>query len=312
MFNFLRRNLTLKLLSLGVALLLWLYVTNEQAPVETTTRTVNLEIQQLRSDFSLVSKPDAVKVQLQGSKTSLSNLSNQNITAFADLSDAKEGYNEVTVQVHVPSDIKVLGIKPAKVGITVDKMEEKQVPVKFRIKGSPPEGYVAGNAKFSPSVVNIKGPSRYLKQINSVQAELDLTGANQDINTSLPLKIIARNIDLGAITVNPQNIQVSLPITKNISTKNLTLKYNITGTPADGFQVASVLLSADQITVQGAKNILDSLTQLNLEPIDISGANSDIIKEVKITLPNGVKSTGGDTVTVTVKITAKPGGKVAQ
>lgn len=307
MAGILRRNLAMKLLSLVVAMLLWFYVTNEQAPVEQTTMNVRVEAQQLRSDYSLITKLDTVKVSLQGTKNALSSLTDDKIVAYIDLSNVKPGTNEVDVRVKAPAGIKALQINPARLTVNIDVTEKKEVPVKINISGNPAAGYIAGLPKLNPTVVTIKGPARFLKQIAYVTLDLDLGGTQQNLNISRPAKITLKNIDDGVIDINPSDIQVIIPITKDVQTKTVPLKYRLIGDPAAGFKVDTVTLATDKITIQGAKDILDSLEAINLEAIDITGAKSDLQKVVKIVLPDGVKTANGDTVQVVIKIVAKPG-----
>lgn len=310
--KFFQRNLVIKILSLLSALLLWFYVTNEQAPAEVATRTVRLEVSNLRSDFTVVEKPETVQVKIQGPKNTLDNLNNKDISAYVDLTNARPGNNDVAVKVKVPGSVRSLGAIPEFVSINLDAMETKQVPVKVNMIGKPLAGYNVGDPKVNPSSVTIKGPGRYLKQINEVITEIEIEGAQQNLNISRPVKISVRNVDTSAIVISPSDVQVIISVAKDIQTKTLPLKYALKGDPATGFQVASVTMAIDNLNVQGTKELLATLSVIELEPIDITGANSDVTREVKIALPAGVTSQNVNTVTVSVKISAKPGDKVGQ
>ena len=306
MTTFLRRNLVLKIIALSAAVLLWLYVTYEQAPTEQATKTVKLDVRQLKPELMVVGKPETVKVKLQGTKNAFNNISDKDITAFVDLSDAREGNNDIAVQVKTPEGVKVLETLPLRVTVVLDSLQEKQVPVKIKVTGNPAPGYTAGTPKINPTIVTIKGPNRYLKLVDSVWVDIDLSGAQQNINLGQNVRLSDKNIDPRAIEANPMTVQVTVAITKGVLSKTLPLKYRLNGDPATGFQVGSVSLSVDQVTVLGTKDILDSLTELNLEPIDITGVNSDVTKDAKIVLPAGVTSQNINTIKVSAKIIPKP------
>jgi YbbR domain-containing protein len=82
----------------------------------------------------------------------------------------------------------------------------------------------------------------------------------------------------------------------------------ITGVPADGYNVVSVSVSPPAVTVSGTQAFVTGTTSVATKSIDISGATADIVKTVSLDLSSGTEVTGGPpTVTVTVKIAPATG-----
>jgi YbbR domain-containing protein len=80
------------------------------------------------------------------------------------------------------------------------------------------------------------------------------------------------------------------------------VKPNVTGTPAAGFEVASVAVQPLVLTVEADADQLNGLTSVDTAPISVSGATGNVSTTVALALPTGVLSMGGDTVRVTIGI----------
>ena len=59
------------------------------------------------------------------------------------------------------------------------------------------------------------------------------------------------------------------------------------------------LRSRRQLTVTGREEMIDSVTEIQTEPIDVSGATETVQGNYNLVLPNGVNS---NTTTVRVKV----------
>jgi len=77
---------------------------------------------------------------------------------------------------------------------------------------------------------------------------------------------------------------------------------NIVGTPAAGFEVASVEVTPPVVSVQGDANDLATLDRADTQPVSISGASSEVTQDVGFALPTGVQALDVTSVKVTVKL----------
>ncbi|NPA53431.1 MAG: YbbR-like domain-containing protein [Aquificae bacterium] len=122
-FSILFSNLPLKLLSLLVAFLLWLNITSMQkskiefyTPIEVRNVPENIIITKI--------KPDKVLVIIEGYKGTLSTIDISDIKAYVDGKKIKPGNNVLTVQVEIPTGLKLIGVRPKT--IIVKAIEEKK------------------------------------------------------------------------------------------------------------------------------------------------------------------------------------------
>src|SRR5882724_9785609 len=108
------RYLGLKVLSLGIAVLLWMAVSGD-ALVERGLR-VPLELQQMPSGLELQGElPALVDVRVRGGSGALSRLSAGDIVAVIDVHTARSGqrlFQLTSDQVRVPFGVEVMQISP--------------------------------------------------------------------------------------------------------------------------------------------------------------------------------------------------------
>jgi YbbR domain-containing protein len=81
----------------------------------------------------------------------------------------------------------------------------------------------------------------------------------------------------------------------------------VAGTPAAGFEIASVTVDPLVVSVEGDPATLIALTRIDTMPVSVTGATSDVTASVGLILPPGIELLGVDRVTVTVRLNATTG-----
>src|SRR5215207_8211510 len=134
---------SLKLLSLAIALVLWLLVTGQNEPV---TAHVNVQLNFIRPQALELSNdpPRTVDVMLTGSRNKLDDLTSLDLVATVDISDQRAGERVLRLadkaQIVLPQGIKVDGFQPSSVPIRLEEIIERQVAVEPKLEGKPHDG----------------------------------------------------------------------------------------------------------------------------------------------------------------------------
>src|SRR6266540_3899939 len=146
------RHVGLKLLSVAVALLLWLVVSGEET-VERGLR-VPLELQQLPAGLELTGDiPPTVDVRVRGASGTLSRMAQGDIITVLDLRAAREGRRLFPLtpdQVRVPFGVEVVQVSPSAVALVFERSASRHVPVVPAVDGRPAAGYVIGAKTADP------------------------------------------------------------------------------------------------------------------------------------------------------------------
>src|ERR1051325_6495469 len=137
-------DLRLKLLSLAIAIVLWLLVTGQNQPV---TAHVNVQLNFIRPPALEISNdpPRAVDVMLTGSRNKLDDLSALDLVATVDISDQRAGERILRLadkaQITLPQGIKIDGFQPSAIPIRLEEIVSRQVTVEPRLEGKPANGF---------------------------------------------------------------------------------------------------------------------------------------------------------------------------
>lgn len=175
MRDFLRRhvlhNLGLKIMSVGLAVALWLVVARDpvaevgvQVPIEFHHIPENLEI-------SSESIPQA-QIRVRGPERIIRRMQPADVHAELDLSSVKAGertFDLTAQQVHRPHDLDVVQVIPSQVQLSFDTRMVRDVPVHARVTGSFAEGYRIAQIVTDPASVTISGPKN---RVSSVEAAI--------------------------------------------------------------------------------------------------------------------------------------------
>ncbi len=187
------RHFGLKLLSVGLAVLLWLTVAGERT-VERGLR-VPLDLQQFPAGLELGGEPPSlVDVRVRGASSALSRMSAGDIVAVVDLHAARPGrrlYQLSPEQVRTPFDVQVLQVTPASIALEFETSLARQVPVAPTIEGEPAPGYIVGQVTVDPRMVEIVGPESAVKDTaDAITEAISVAGARQPITESVTVGLL--------------------------------------------------------------------------------------------------------------------------
>lgn len=228
--------------------------------------------------------------------------------AWVDLSTVQPTGQAVSVDVIVEAvddRIQVLDYEPRAISITVDTLGSREVPIEAVLQPLP-SGLDAGDPILEEATAIVSGPESVVSTVVKVQADVSVDATGVDVNELVPLIPVDVNGDrLGAeerIEVEPALVRVRVPVFTDRRTKSLPVTPVVSGTPAAGFEVASVTVSPSVVNVEGDANDLAGLEHLDTAPVVVAGASSELVQEVGLVLPVGVQAFGSGTVQVTVRL----------
>lgn len=173
------QNFGLKIVSLVVAVLLWMAVAHD--PPAEMAITAPIEFHHVPDQLEISSEVlPQTQIRVRGPARQLRELAQTEVRAVIDLANARPG--EVTYEltprsVQVPRGIEVSQIVPAQFRITFDSRASKVVPVRPRVLGTFATGVRMGRVTADPPTVTIVGPSKRVDGIDSALTDpVDATG----------------------------------------------------------------------------------------------------------------------------------------
>lgn len=264
------RHLGLKMVSVVLAVLLWLTVAGEHI-VERSLR-VPLEFRNMPGQLEMVGAPPGnVDVRVRGSSGILSRLEPGEVVAILDLSPARPGrrlFHLRTRDVDTPFGVEVAQITPATVGLSFERSESKFVPIVPAVEGEPAAGYVAGRVTVQPTVVQVLGPESRLKELTEATTEpLSIENAKATVRDVLTVGVIDSALRLK----EPLSAVVSVPIAPAPTERRIggvPVRVRNLSPRASAEAVPPLVV----ITVRGPRAALDALQVDSIEAfVDVAG-----------------------------------------
>lgn len=163
---------SLKLLSLAIAIVLWLLVTGQNQPV---TAHLNVQLNFIRPQSLEISNdpPRTVDVMLTGSRNKLDDLTSLDLVATVDISDQHAGERVLRLadraQITLPQGIKVDGFQPSAIPVRLEEIVERQISIEPKLEGQPADGFEVYGVHPTKGSVSVRGPA---SRVNSLQKVL--------------------------------------------------------------------------------------------------------------------------------------------
>jgi YbbR domain-containing protein len=217
--NLLLRNRQLKLVSLSLALLLWIALNGE--PKSEVSFKVPLEFRNSPKTVEILGDTlNWVDVRVSGRSSILKRMEASNLTASIDLSDWSWGertYSLGEANLTVPFGVTVIKITPNIIRLRFERTERKTVEIRPRVIGSPAEGYRIIGVSCDPDHADLEGPASHLAAVETISTDsLDITGKSSRVTARLHLyvqdplvRLATRQETLVDVSIAPKGTDVS-------------------------------------------------------------------------------------------------------
>lgn len=319
----LTNNLGFKLLAVLFAFAMWLVVYNIDDPSSSKnfTATVTIQNAQSVSDmnkcYEVIDGTGTVSFRVTAKRSILEKLDYSDFTAIADMSlmnvsdDGAEGSVPIAISANnYTSSVKVSGLTKY-LKVSLEDLQEKQFVITADTKGKVADGFTLGDVSVSnPNVIKVSGPASVVGQISKVVATIDVSGMSVDISDNVVPVFYDeddKTVDTTKLTLSSNTVTVSAKI---LSTKEVPIHFNTSGTPADTYSVVEITSDPETVQIKGSSSVLNPISSLEIpeEVLNVDGANKDITTSIDISeyLPDGVSLTKNSQATVSVTIRIEP------
>ena len=185
-------HLGLKLVSLGLAILLWYVVAGEKT--SEIGLTVPVELQNLSKDLEVVGEPiDKVEVRLRATPAILRRIDPQDVSVRVDLAGVAEGehYFHLTEQtLRRPFGVSVVRLNPASLTLDLERTLVRDLPIRARVVGTPAPGFEVAEVTTQPAKVRVAGPRSRVQALASVYTEaVSVEQARANVSSSVNVGI---------------------------------------------------------------------------------------------------------------------------
>ena len=306
----------MKLLSLLLAILLWSYVVSSN-PSITRTKDINGLTAYLSNEsvlnanrLALADDPsdalENISVRLEVPQSSFALANAENVQVTLDLSSVRAaGVQEVALRATTTYG-RVLRILPESVTLSFEAYDSRSVPVNTVITGTKQDDMWYDVNRVNPEELVISGPSSVVQTIASANVEVDVTGRESSYVTAARFTLLdysEQEISQTLLSSASSSITVGVDV---YPTRELTVSNEIAdvvqGEPAEGYEVTDVIIQPETVTVAADAEVLEGLTELLVQSVDVTGAKQSFSVRARISSLTDFKNVSPEQVYVTVNI----------
>lgn len=290
MRKYLFSDSALKIISVIVAVVLWMYVMSEQNPhVTYVIRDVPVKLRNLDEDrLALAGETEFfINVKINGRRSIVTEVKPKDIEAEADLRGRVEGENLVPIKVSVPTNVEMVDFYPKEALITLDAIVEEQMPISVKVKGEPEKGFAVREPVAKPQAIFVKGPRSKVDAVKTIVAQIDVSGKNSNMVSTVPLKALdSKGNAQKGVTIWPKTAEVSVPI---VPINEVPIIPNIIGNSPPGFTVKDVKIETSKIPITGDNEVMKSVNNISTKAINIEDQKNSFEREVELIFPKGIQ-----------------------
>ena len=305
LMNFFRKNLSEKCLALIVAVGCWIFVMNDQNPPIENTYTVPVAVVNAPDGYQISKDVNEVRLKVRAQRSLFANVDASDFKVYIDLNNVESGTHELQVQAALPSGFDMVSVDPVKISVHVDKIENKQVPIRLKLSGAAGDGKVVGKVEQSLQNVTVEGPISALNQVTAVVGYIGLNGNTDDFNVTVPLVAVNDKEQLvEGVKLVPKTVDVNIKLARGLNTKIVDIKPTVMSDLPKDYILKSVKVDPEKIEISGSADSIGPLAYIATDNISLADMTKSSSFPVQLAVPDGVAVTN-DTVTVYIDIEKK-------
>ncbi len=279
-------DLWIKIFSLVFAIFLWISIVGGESGEEffvVPLAIVNIPESMIISNDVI----DYVNVRVRGRRGVLRSLDPKQIHVALDLTDAREGENNITLfpeEIKLPEGLSVVRISPSRFTVRLDRLTEKWLPVVPSFLGAPAQGFKLGKVEVSPAKVPVMGLEDALSGQEQIETRhIELFGKDQPFTVEAELKPLNGNVHIKGDHKVRVKVQI---VIKTIERTFKALPVRVKGV----YQKVGLKPKKVRLTVSGPELVVRGLPPGSIHvivPAPHESGTFDVTPEV--VLPRGIR-----------------------
>jgi YbbR domain-containing protein len=218
-----RKNFTLKLLALFLAILGWAYFRFAANPIVAAARfaqqiSIPIVVVNLSSGYvaHFTEREAVVTVQARRGDPGIKP---DEIKAVLDLSSKTPGVYNVPVELVAPQ-VAVQSLSPASIALTIERIENRDVALTVHYAAEAGGGTVVSGVHLAPATVTVEGPASLLSQVTAVRVDVALPGQPKFVDEMVrTIAIGAQGSEVSGLQIAPNLVRVQMHVVAGSQSK---------------------------------------------------------------------------------------------
>ena len=233
---------------------------------------------------------ETIDVTLNQKRIETSQITADDITVIADVSDAAEGENGISLQISGPSGTQVADAERRAIAVEVEESDtvEKEIYVEYR---DDPEGIEPVTSNMTSTRATVMGAKSEVERVDKVTALISYSDTNNRVwNFTTGLTALDKDGDaIGHLVIYPDeiNFKAYTGVRKTVQLNVVTDEKKETAEDEDDGYTRTYS-APDTIVIKGSEDAVAGITSVSTKLIDIDNMYEDQEVELEYDLPEGV------------------------
>lgn len=298
MSNWFKKDLKIKIVSIAIAILLWIYVSNTANPFQSLTIynvpvTIENEDYLQNNGFTLKnSYSSTINVTIRGRKEAISKVKATDFETTLDFSQIKS-VNDKKLYLTPPvcdyKDVTIVSYSPSAIDLKLARNKSAVFNVELNKNISMKPDYVLLNTSMSTDSVTINGEETLIDSVAAIKADLEVKDLDRDMTQQVKCKVYDKAGNEISSLGNNLFVNVKLEVAKQVAVSLIT-RGNLA---ADAIETQRIINPVSAL-ITGPVDTISKIAELKTEQVDISGVDSNYNTQVSLIVPEGVKLANSD------------------
>ncbi len=307
--SFIQTRIVVAGLSLLISMMIWAFVAWDGNSEGTRNISVQVQYINLTRGYSAFTPVKTINLRLTGRINALSGIEESDINAVVDMGGLQVGKYSLPIKIDIPPSVRLRSWLPSVSEVEIYRHIDRTVPLTWKVNGEVPPGMVISKVELYPETVTVSGPENDVLDVPSVNAIIpsDKLLSKEDVNVHLEITDY-ESARRKRITISPVNAQAKIFLEEEMLIDKIPVKVSVVGQPADGYQIDSVRVIPDSVSVNGRSESIKKMQSIILPPVDITGLDQDLQLMIPLQpadMDPDVEITGPDRARVEITIRNK-------
>ncbi len=288
MMNKLKHNSKIKIISLLSAMVLWMYVMAIVDPEETklfenVPVTITNKNELNEKDFVIYPEKDlTTNIYVTGKLSNLKKVTKDDIDVYGQINNPMEGNNEIYLKVSTSQRVNYDFKNPVMI-VTLEKIISEDRSIKVDITGSGKDNVDNVMLEDNIDKISVSGPRSLVNEVKRVIGTVKVDGKLNDFSQSIKLEPVDVNGKVvEGVKLEKDSVSANITLLTQ-KTVPITLKL-YDNTESD----VNYTMSQNTVTIKGKKDIVDSINNIETQPVNLSEILPGISKDIYLQVPSGI------------------------
>lgn len=288
MINKLKNNSKIKIISLLSAMVLWMYVMAIVDPEETKlfeNIPVTITNKNELNERDLVIYPEqdlTTNIYVTGKLSNLKKVTKDDINVYGQINNPLEGNNEIYLKVSTSQRVNYDFKNPVMI-VTLEKIISEDKSIKVDITGSGKNNVDNIMLQDNIDKVSISGPRSLVNKVKRVVGTVKVNGEINDFSQSIKLEPVdAKGKVVEGIELEKDSVNVNITL---LTQKTVPITLKLSDNSESG---VNYTMSQNTVTIKGKKDIVDSINDIETQPVKLSEISPGTSKDIYLQVPSGI------------------------